>query len=265
MSFITKRGSEAMEAAGEESVDYSDILKPFSSGKSYNVRVPDPIAFVEYNAHSVYKVFYTTPCTSASGEKDLYCKATDMLFNDAKKAKEAGNDEQDEELRDLAHQLKKRPRYMIGFFSLETGEPIIIDVTKNQADAITDVMKKRKNRLNDYAFNVSKTGKGQSTKVALELILDPEEELEAEEQKHFKATEGKEFDEGLFEKVLSVAGEEQQIKDLEAFGFDVTRLGVESTKDEETGEQESEDNADNAQGQTAEEGTTGAEDEDLGF
>lgn len=262
MSYITKKGNEAMESAGENNDDAKDVLKPFSSGKSYNVRVPSSVAFAEYNSHSVYKAFYTTPCTSAGGEKDLYCKATDMLFTDAKKAKDAGNDDKYEELKDQAVALMKRPRYLIGFFSLETGSPIIIDVTKNQADEIREVMKKRKTKLDEFAFNISKTGKGKSTKVMLDLILDPDEELTADENKHFAATKEKEFDESLFEKVLSVATEEQQIKDLEAFGFDVTRLGVESSKEADEAD-DGEQGAD--EGSTEENDTPEGGDEDLGF
>jgi hypothetical protein len=220
-----------MESATEQSVDYSKILKPFTSGKSYNVRVPNPVAFVEYFAHSVYKVFYTTPCTTPSGNKDLYCKAVDLLYDDAKKAEEAGNDKLNEEIRDEAYALRKKKRYLVGFISLEDGEPIILDLTKNQAEDIIDVMKKRKKQLTEYAFTVSKTGMGTATKTALDLILDAEEELTADELKQFEATAEKAFDESLFEKVLNVADEEQQIKDLEAFGFDVTRLGIESGKD----------------------------------
>jgi hypothetical protein len=263
MSYITKKGQDAMESATEQNVDYSEILKPFTSGKSYNVRVPNPVAFVEYFAHSVYKVFYTTPCTSVTGEKDLYCKAADLLYKDAERAEKAGNDKHAEDIREnQAYPLKKKKRYLVGFFSLETGEPIILDLTKNQAETIIEVMKKRKNKLDSYAFNISKTGTGQGTKTSLDLILDPEEELTKDENKHFEATKEKEFDEELFEKVLKVADEEQQIKDLEAFGFDVTRLGVTSGKDASENEGGENENAD---GDNVGDENGGDENEDLGF
>lgn len=254
MSYVTKRGQEAIESATEEQIDYSKILKPFTSGKSYNVRVPAEGAFVEYFAHSVYKVFFTTPCTKVSGTPDLYDKAVDLLYADAKKADEAGNEERAEELREEAYQLKAKKRYLAGFFDLSTGEPIVLDMTKNQAEGVIEQFKKRKGKAATFAFTISKTGTGKNTKTSLDIVIDAEEELSQPEQDMFAKTEGKEFDYELFDKVLSVAGEDQQIEDLEKFGFDVSRLGVEgSTSGESEGNE----------GQS--EGESEGEGENLGF
>jgi hypothetical protein len=238
MSYITKKGTEAMEAATQEQIDYSKILKPFTSGKSYNVRVPRG-AFVQYFAHSVYKVFYTTPCTKFAGAPDLYDKAVDMLYKDAKAAEEAGNAERAEELRDQAYQLKAKERYLVGFFNLsEQGAPMIIDLTKNQAEGIIDQIKKNEKRLETFAFTVSKTGSGKNTKTSLDIVIDLDE-LPQADQDAFAKTAEIAFDEELFEKVLKVADEEQQIKDLEKFGFDVSRLGVVSgSSNEDNGSSE---------------------------
>ncbi|MBM7573651.1 hypothetical protein [Aquibacillus albus] len=93
------------------------------------------------------------------------------------------------------------------------------------------IEEKRKSKLGEFVFTVSKSGTGQATKKGLDLILYPVEELSKDEAKSFEATEGKNFDEELFEQVLQVPSEDQQIEDLTKFGFDVSRLGVESEKE----------------------------------
>jgi hypothetical protein len=243
MSYIAKKGSEAAEAATQEPVDYSKILKSFSSGKSYAVKII-PDNFVLYYAHSVYKTFYTTPCTTAAtGTPDLYCQAVDLLYKDAKALEEGGASEAEvKDKKDEAYALKKKERYLVGFIGLDDGEPspIIIDLTKKQAKTIISQIKKNANKSEKFAFTVSKEGSGQSTTVSLDIVVD-DEDLTPQQAKNFKKAveSGIKFDEELFEKVLSVADEDQQIEDLTKFGFDVSRLGIGETDEE--GENKSQD------------------------
>ena len=232
MSYIAKKGRAAAESAMQEGgKDYSKALVKFKSGTTYIVRVPSLSDFVEYFNHSVFKVFYSTPCTRANGKEDLFDKAVALLYDDAKKAKDAGKEKEAEELRNQAYQLKAKPKYLFGFFDLETGEPIIIDLSKKQAQVVITAVDKFAKRVGSLAFEISKTGTGTSTAVSFIPLLD---DMTATQQKNFDATAGKEFPEELYGKVLYVKNEEEQAKDLIAFGFDVGRLGITLTDEEVT-------------------------------
>ena len=225
MSYIQKRGSEAFEQVTAEKVDYSKVLKSFTSGKSYTVKLV-PEAYVLYYAHSVYKCFYTTPCTG----DDLYDKAVKVLYDEADAMTKAGADEKAiEAKRDEAYSLKAKERYLVGFIGLDDGEPtpMIIDLTKKQAKTIIAAIKKNAGKAEKFAFTVGKEGSGQATTVSLDIIVD-DEDMTAQAKKNFDKAiaSGTKFDDELFEKVLSVASEDQQIEDLTKFGFDVARIGI---------------------------------------
>ena len=229
MSYISKKGREAAESAmSEGSSNVSKALKTFKSGTTYKVRVPSISDFVEYFNHSVFKVFYSCPCTRANGEPDAYDKAVDLLYQDADKAKKAGDEPLAEELRKQAYTLKAKPRYLFGFFNLEDGEPLIIDVSKKQAQVLILGIEKFAKKLNKVAFEISKTGSGQSTTVSIMPVLDMDDDLSKDEQKAFETTKDKDFDDDIYGKVLKVKTEDEQIADLRAFGFDVSRLGYDN-------------------------------------
>jgi hypothetical protein len=244
MSYIAKKGSEAEAAATQEKTDLSKVLKSFSSGKSYTVKII-PENFVMYYAHSVYKVFYTTPCTKAAGVPDLYDKAVDVLYKEAEAMEKAGASEDEVKAKkDEAYSLKAKERYLIGFIGLDEAEaaPIIIDLTKKQASLIIKAIKKNASKAEKFAFTVGKEGSGQGTTVALDIVVD-EEDLTPQQAKNFEKAKEMKFDEEMFEKVLKVADEDQQIEDLTKFGFDVSRIGI----------------------GTGSEGTSEAGDKELGF
>lgn len=226
MSYVAKKGRDALKSVTEDKKDFSKVLVSFKSGSSYKVRIPSTEDFAEYYAHSVFKKFYTTPCTKASGQPDLYDRAVDILYKDANAAAKAGDEKRAEELRGQARLLKAKPRYLFGFFNLADGEEIIIDLTKAQARVVVAAIEKYAKKIDKLAFELSKEGSGTSTQVSLTPIID-EDDLTEAERKNFEATAGKVFDETLYEKVLKVKSEEEQIEDLRAFGFDVSRLGIE--------------------------------------
>jgi hypothetical protein len=232
MSYIAKKGREAAQSATQEKQDFSKALVSLKSGTSLKVRVPSNEDFVEWYCHSVFKKFYSTPCTKPAGQPDLYDKAVDILYKEADAAKKAGNEDRAEELRNEAYQLKAKPKYLFGFYNLPDGQPIVIDVSKKQAQALIGTIDKMANRLDRKAFELSKTGTSTSTTVSL-LPID-EEDLSDAEIKNFEATAGKAFPDELYEKVLFVKPESDQINDLKAFGFDVSKLGINSEDDEVT-------------------------------
>lgn len=210
MSYIKSRGEEAFKSATSEEKDYSKLLASFKSGSSYKVKLI-PNAYVEWGAHSVYKVFYTTPCLGAD---DLYCKASKMLYADSNAEKD---EKKKEEIKKQANALRSKDRYLVAFYDIETKEQMIIDITKNQAKAVIANIKKFASKADEMVFELTKMGSSTNTTVSLVPTFDVE--LPAE-------LKGKGIEDEVFENVLQPASADQQIKDLTAFGFDVSRLGV---------------------------------------
>jgi len=224
MSYISKRGVDAAKSAtAEQQQDASKALVTLKSGTTLKVRVLSKDDSAEYFAASVYKVFNTTPVAP----DNLYQKAANILFEQAKKAK---SDAEAEELKTQARQLKPKPRYLFGFVNLETGEPIVVDLSKAQAQVIYQALNKFEKKIGKVAFELAKSGTGTSTVVSLTPILDMDEDLTEVERKNFEEADGKEFPAELFEKVLYMKTEEEQIADLKAFGFDVSLLGVDGAE-----------------------------------
>ncbi|SFX48123.1 hypothetical protein SAMN04487866_10935 [Thermoactinomyces sp. DSM 45891] len=228
MSYILKKGSDAVKDALTEKVDYSKVLGSLSNGKSYAIRlIPNCVS--SYKAHNVYNVFNTTPCTKEAGQIDLYDLACDSLYQEAESLKRSGASDSEVKLvRDRAYAVKAKTRYLLGAVNLDGKQPIVLDFTSNQGKEIMTLMKKQAKKLDRYPFFISKSSEG---KVSLDIVLyDPEEDdedaLTPQQRKNFEETKGFEFDDNLFDKVLRVNSTEQQIEDLRKFGFDVSRIGI---------------------------------------
>lgn len=222
MSYITKTGQEAAKSATAEKVDATKALLKFKSGTSVKVRVPSADCFAEYQSASVFGVFHSTPVLPGN----LYAKAADILYKDAKAAKD---EKTAEELRNKAHALKPKARYLFGFVTLSDGKPVVVDVSRAQAQSMIAAIEKFAKKLEKTAFELSKTGEKQSTKVSLIPVLDMDEDLTEQERANFEATSGFQFPTELFGEVFPVKTEAEQIADLRAFGFDVSRLGISAT------------------------------------
>jgi hypothetical protein len=234
MSIISKKGKQAAESALAEKQTNNAQMTSFKSGTTLKVRIPSDEEYVEYSSVSVFKVINTVAVESGN----LYEKASKLLYEDANKVKARGDEAVSEELRQQASQIKPKPRYLFGFFSLENGEPIVIDVSKKQAQVLIKSITKNARKLKKSAFEVSKEGSGQSTTVMItQLESDHEDEsceLQPNEVKNFLATEGKEFPGNMYEAVLFTKDTADQADDLRAFGFDVSRLGVLGINDDVT-------------------------------
>lgn len=210
MSYISKKGVSAIKSATQENQDFSKVIKPLKSGTSYKVRIPSAEEVAEVYIHSVYEVFYSTPCT----RDDLYDKAVDLLFADAKKAQEAGDEEAAKELSHHANVLKAKPRYLFGFINLEDGEPMILDLSKKQSQGVITTIKKYEKRLDQLAFEISKTGGGQSTTVTLNPLMFLDEDLTPQELENFNKSKGKTISEEVYANCLYVKNKDEQADDL---------------------------------------------------
>lgn len=245
MSFIVSTGADAVEEALKPKTDYSKALVSLKAGAGNSVKVRVlPNAVVKYFAHSAYKTFYTTPCTKPMGQEDLYDKACDLLYKDAKAAEDAGVDSKEvEKMKNYAYGLKAKERYMIGFVRLSDGLPIVVDFTGKQGKALIALMKKQSKHANAYAFELEKSGSSTDTQVALTLVLDMDDDLKDKEKEHFEKSAGHEFNMEIFENVLQINDEKKQLEDIHAYGFDVTRLGFEvPTKNPNAGNEQSKPN-----------------------
>src|SRR5690606_14594730 len=75
-------------------------------------------------------------------------------------AKNAGEAEA-EKLKVEARKYKASEKYLMGFYDLEQGKDIVVDLTKVQALSVYGTIQEYKDELGDMAFKLSK--KGEST------------------------------------------------------------------------------------------------------
>lgn len=212
MSYITKKGVGAIESAMQDG-NASKAMFSLKAGTSVKVRVPSAEDIVEVYQHGVFECFNSTPCT----RDDYYDKAVELIYSDANAQAAAGDEEKAKETRKLAGLLKAKPRYLMGFINLDNGEPIIIDFSKKQAQGLLATIKKYTNKLDKLAFELSKTGKGQSTTVSLNVLIDPEEDLNDNQRKHFAESAGKQVPGEIYENCLYVKKPSEQVEDLRKF------------------------------------------------
>lgn len=208
MSYIAKRGKAAAESAmSEGGKKFDNLIKPLKSGTSYKIRLLSDEDYVEYFAASVFKIFYTTPVADGN----LYQKATDALY----KAANAEKDEtKAEEIKQVAYQVKPKPRYLFGFINVEDGEPIVIDLSKKQAQTIIAAIEKFAKKKDSMPFEIEKTGSGQSTAVNLSPVLD---DLTSKEQENFDKASELEITDDMFENCLYEKKPEEQAEDIKKF------------------------------------------------
>lgn len=205
------RGNTAIQSALSESGGNggrASTFASFKSGSSYKVRINSLDDVVGYEAASVFKVFDTTPVEKRS----LYHKAAELLYQDAKNAKDESTAEA---IRKQAYLVKPKPRYILAAIDLETGEKLYVDLTKNQAKAVIAVVQKKAKKLDSLAFELAKTGESTSTAVSLTQL--DEDELDAKELENFGKSKGIEFADEDFEALLQYKAEDEQLDDLYQF------------------------------------------------
>jgi hypothetical protein len=146
MSFLKKIGEEAADASQAAKPKGEKYLKKINSGSSYRVYIPGPSAFANYDAHGVFNKkgpgIYTTPCVL--DDDCPYCQATDQMY------KEFNADETLKDLKETAGQLKKKERFLLGFFNLEDSTPIVFDFSKKQAGQLRGTIKQATKLENSF-------------------------------------------------------------------------------------------------------------------
>jgi len=226
---------DALNATNEGGASNKTEFASFKSGTAYKVRVLGTSNLIRYYGYGIYKKVNSFVAKNPSKKNAKGFPVDDLTpwdkafqyYQDLKfKARDADDSKAEEEYGNLAYQFKPKERFALGFIDLATGEPIIIDLSKKQAQAVHAVINKNAKKLDKVAFELSKNGSGQATTVMLNIIFDFDEDLSEKERENFAKFDGKEFDMTLFDGLLYEADEKEQIDNLVAAGFDISLIGM---------------------------------------
>lgn len=255
-----KQGQAALDVLNQSDDDGDKGYTSFKSGTTYVVKVlgtADLITFFNYGIYGEVDSF--VPETPSKKSKKGYpvenLTPWDLAWKYHKDKSEHYQDEHGTE----ASKYRAKQRFAMGFYDLDSGEQVVIDVSKNQAQALHGSIKKYEKKLSKLAFELTKEGKKQNTTVSLTPLLDMDEDLTDKQRKAFDEAPA-EFDAALFEGINYEADYDEQVELLGKAGFDVSLIGLEQKEDKE----EDDNKADSKADDTAEP-VTDISDDDLPF
>jgi hypothetical protein len=225
----------SLNASNEGGNASSAEFASFKTGTTYKVRVLGTADLIRFYSYGIFKkvnsfVAKNPSVKNAKGFAESNFTPWDLASNyysDLKrKAEDAGQSAKAEEYKAEAGKYRAKERYAFGFIDLETGEPIIVDLSRKQAQGVHAVIKKYEKKLSKLAFELSKSGSSTSTVVSLSPVIDMDDDLTDKERENFGKQDEKTFDMTLFDGLLYEADEKQQIENLVAAGFDITLIGL---------------------------------------
>lgn len=220
-------GADALDVLNSNNESKKNTeFSSFKSGTTYHVRVLGATDLISFYSYGIYKqinsfVAKNPSKKTANGFPVENLTPFDKAYIYHKNLSKDFNDHHGQE----AGKYRSKQRFAMGFFDLEAGEPIIVDVSKNQAQAIHGAIKKYEKKLGKLAFELSKEGSGTNTSVSLTPILDMDEDLTDKERENFKKAPDS-FDMSLFDGILYEADDAEQIEFLVKAGFDVSLIGL---------------------------------------
>lgn len=234
MSNVGENALDALYSSSEGGATKNEFT-PFKSGTTYYVKVLGTADIKAEYAYGIFKVTHSFAAKNpskktANGFPIENLTPFDKAYLYHKGLSKEFSDQHGQE----ASKYRAKQRFAMGFYDLDSGEPIIIDVSKNQAQAIHGAIKKYEKKLGKLAFELSKEGSSTSTTVSLTPVLDMEEDLTDKQRANFEKAPA-EFDKSLFEGLWYEADEAEQIELLDKAGFDVTLIGYERPKSEGVG------------------------------
>ena len=150
----------ALNATNEGGSGSKAEFASFKTGTSYKVRVLGTADLIRFYSYGIFKkvnsfVAKNPSVKNAKGFPTENLTPWDLAwkhYQDLKfKAQDAGNATTEKEYGELAYQYKVKERYALGFIDLATGEPIIVDLSKKQAQAVHAVIKKNEKKLGKVA------------------------------------------------------------------------------------------------------------------
>ncbi|MED3649989.1 hypothetical protein [Heyndrickxia sporothermodurans] len=205
------------------------------SGTTYKVRVLGVADLITFYSYGIFKkvnsfVAKNPSVKNAKGFAESNFTPWDLAANYyadlKKKAEDAGQTAKADEYKTEASKYRAKQRFALGFIDLTTGEPIIVDLSKKQAQGVHATIKKYETKLGKLAFELSKQGSSTSTVVSLSPVIDMDEDLTDVERANFAKFDGATFDMALFDGLLYEADEKEQIENLVAAGFDISLIGL---------------------------------------
>jgi hypothetical protein len=237
VSVFTKKGEDAVNSATTNEGGGGDSpIVSFKSGLVYKVGVKSINDVAEYYGHSIYKKVNTfVPKVSVernakgyvTANPSIWDRAADVLYTDAKAAKDSGASEADVKLiTDEAYLFRAKPRFLRAFYDLTTGKDIVVDLSPTQEKTLKSTIADNIDDLDSIAFKLAKKGDGTAAVVSLSAIVKMDRDLTAEERANFANLSAAKFDMESLESCLYLADEAEQTKSLVIAGFDIGRLGL---------------------------------------
>lgn len=213
----------ALTATNEGGGSGSEFTQ-LKAGMTFNVKVIDPKAVQMAYGYGIYKKVNSfvakNPSTkSKNGYPVENLTPWDKAWKYHKDKSEVYTDAHGVE----AGKYRAKQRFAMAFFGLAEGAPIIVDLSKNQAQGVAAAITKYASKLGKLAFELSKDADG---KVTFSPILDMDEDLTEKEQANFAAAPT-EFPADLFDGIWYEQDEAQMVELLKQAGFDVSLIGYE--------------------------------------
>lgn len=207
-------------------------FSPFKSGTTYVVKVLGTADLIQFWSYGIYKQINSFVAKNPSKKSAKGYPIENLTPWDKawKYHKDLSKDFSDHHAQEAA-KYRAKERYAMGFYDLTSGKPIIVDLSKKQAQGVYEVIKKYEKKLGKLAFELSKTGSGNATSVTLTPVLDLDEDLTPEQRANFDKAPEK-FDMSLFDGILYEADEQEQVELLDKAGFDITLIGYQPPSDD---------------------------------
>lgn len=203
----------------------------FNVGSEYKVKVLGTNDYFAFYKYGIYKVVNSFIAKNPSKKSKKGYPVENLTPWDkawkyhADKSEEFGDKHSQE-----AQKYKPTLRYAMGFYDLTSGQKIVVDVSRKQAQGLTSVIKKYEKKLDKIAFELSKAEGGV---VSLSPVIDMEEDLTDKERQNFEKAP-KEFKIEEFTGILREADEDEMIRLLVQAGFDISLIGLELPPGEDT-------------------------------
>src|SRR5690606_36999237 len=146
-------GVDALDALQEDNSGSDNEFSSFKSGTTYIVKVLGTADLISFYSYGIYKRVNSFVAKNPSKKsKKGYPVANLTPWDKAWKYHADRSEKFGDEHSQEAQKYRARQRFARGFFDLDAGEPIIVDLSKNQAQAVHSVIQKYKDRLNQFAF-----------------------------------------------------------------------------------------------------------------
>lgn len=237
-------GADALSALNANNDESSNTeFTSFKSGSTFNVKVLGTADLITFYSYGIFKVVNSFVAKEPS-KKSAKGYPVDNLtvWDKAWKYHADKSDQFQDEHSQESYKYSPKQRFAMGFYNVDNGEQIIVDVSKNQAQVIHGSIVESADKLGRVTFKLAKKGSGTKTVVSLSPYVDTdmvdkmiaagidvEDNLTLEQRNHFNGSP-ESFDMKLFDGLLFEADEDQQIENLVQAGFDVNLIGLDKPK-----------------------------------